>query len=179
VAANNHYLGTPTRLVIAYSGHLIHFPYDPSTNLTMLQTIPGVQCYYAFCAQVTSSTPCPPCPTLYYAQALWAYTACMHSSANILTNNLLTPNNPLDPPEFIATANLIDTQQDLLCAHHNFLAMSVFATSRTGLVTVNMISTISCKLLGTNMFSLPIQTRSETIAPLFDRRTCQSGFSSQ
>jgi len=67
---NNHYLGTPTGLVIAYSSHLIHFPYDPLTNLPMLQTIPVVQHYYAFFTQTNLSAPHPLCPMPYYAQAL-------------------------------------------------------------------------------------------------------------
>jgi len=120
MTSNNHFLGTPTSLVIAYLGHLIHFTYDPSANLLMLQMVPDVQCHYAFCAQVMSSAPCPPCPMPYYTQALQAYMACAPSSASAPFANSLTPTDLPNPPKFITTTNLTNMQHDLLQAHHHF-----------------------------------------------------------
>jgi len=119
----NHYIGTPTRLVLVYDGRLIHFPYNEALHLPVLKTTPGAQCYFAFCAQIKSSYMGIACPTPFYAQAFQASTA---HAPRVRFDPSLDPDLPddqahhMDTPVFQDTTSLSTARWDLLHAHHHF-----------------------------------------------------------
>jgi len=151
----NHYLGTPTGLVLVYDGHLIHFLYNEASHLPVLKTMPGTQHYFAFCAQINSSYTSTAHPTPFYAQAFRAYAAC---APRVHFDPSLDP----DPPDDHNPATEILEFQDMT---------SLSATQRDHLSSIAMIWNPITRLVSTQyhvIFDEGFQTVSSLSSMLND-----------